>query len=255
MFNVKDFYDDLASDYHLMFEDWSASVRNQGNVLHKFLQASLASPPLTILDCTCGIGTQSIGLALHGYKIRATDISSSAIDRARLEAKKFEVSLEFAQANLLTLDSQVGGEFDLVISCDNSVSHLVTDADLDLAMKNIFSKVKRGGHFLATTRDYGALLANRPCTTMPILSEKEGERRVSFQIWKWAADLKTYHLELFFFHDKDGRWDVRSKTGMYRALTRDELNGSLALAGFKEIKWYFPNTTGFYQPLVVATKP
>ena len=38
---------------------------------------------------------------------------------------------------------------------------------------------------------------------MPAGSEGDDERRVSFQIWKWATDHKTYEVELFMFHEKD----------------------------------------------------
>lgn len=254
MFDVKGFYDDLASDYHLMFEDWKASVHRQGVTLDRFIKNNFKPTPTSLLDCSCGIGTQAIALALHGYKIHATDLTPSTVERAIIEAKNFGVSFTTGVADFRKLSDQVDGEFDLVISCDNSLSHMVTDSDLSLAAKGIYSKVKPGGYFLATTRDYDALLNQRPSATTPSVSEENGERRVSFQLWKWADDFKTYELELFMFHEKNGRWDAKSRKGMYRALKRQELDSSLLLAGFKNIKWHFPESTGYYQPIVTAAK-
>ena len=41
-----------------------------------------------VLDCACGIGTQSIGLAQQGFQVTATDISAAAITRARTESQR-----------------------------------------------------------------------------------------------------------------------------------------------------------------------
>jgi len=81
---AKEFYDDLAESYHLIFQDWEASLRYQADVL-----ARLLPPPgldVPILDCACGIGTQAIGLALKGYRIEGRDPSPTSIGRASREA-------------------------------------------------------------------------------------------------------------------------------------------------------------------------
>jgi len=51
------FYDSMADHYHLIFEDWDASMRRQGAAIAKLLP-----PPEEvglILDVACGIGTQT----------------------------------------------------------------------------------------------------------------------------------------------------------------------------------------------------
>ena len=63
------FYDSMADYYHLIFEDWDASMRRQGAALAKLLP-----PPEEvglILDVACGIGTQSLALAAIGTPWRA----------------------------------------------------------------------------------------------------------------------------------------------------------------------------------------
>ena len=54
----RQFYDDLAPYYHLIFEDWDASMAQQGDALVGLIEAELAPPqPLgaRILDAACGI--------------------------------------------------------------------------------------------------------------------------------------------------------------------------------------------------------
>ncbi|MFD8649883.1 hypothetical protein ACFV1D_18680, partial [Streptomyces mirabilis] len=67
--SVRNFYDELAHDYHLMFRDWDASMAYQAEVLGGLVRESLGAGPHTVLDCSCGIGTQAIGLALAGHQV------------------------------------------------------------------------------------------------------------------------------------------------------------------------------------------
>jgi glycine/sarcosine N-methyltransferase len=73
----KDFYDRIADYYHLIFEDWDASMRRQGAAIAKLLP-----PPDKaglILDVACGIGTQSLALAALGYDVTGSDISAAEV--------------------------------------------------------------------------------------------------------------------------------------------------------------------------------
>ncbi len=75
------FYDDLAADYHLIFENWERSIDRQSEVL-----ASLLRDAETVLDAACGIGTQAIGLARAGFAVTASDLSPAAVARCSREA-------------------------------------------------------------------------------------------------------------------------------------------------------------------------
>ena len=72
--SVRDFYDGLAPDYHLVYEVWNAEVERQGAALDRLIRV-IHKNPLDVLDCSCGIGTKAIGLGRLGYRVRGTDIS------------------------------------------------------------------------------------------------------------------------------------------------------------------------------------
>jgi 2-polyprenyl-3-methyl-5-hydroxy-6-metoxy-1,4-benzoquinol methylase len=131
-YSIQEFYQHLAPDYHFIFKDWAASVRRQGDVLDKLIRAERERAD-TVLDCACGIGTQAIGLALHGYNVRATDLSPAAVRRARSEARNFGVKIFFGNADFRDLARAVDGTFDVVLACDNSIAHVLSDGDLTLA--------------------------------------------------------------------------------------------------------------------------
>jgi hypothetical protein len=41
----------------------------------------------------------------------------------------------------MRLDTQIEGTFDIVISCDNSLPHILKDGDLKTVAENIYSKL------------------------------------------------------------------------------------------------------------------
>lgn len=246
------FYDELASEYHLIFTDWRNSVNWQGEVLGSVIHNEVGRKPLTILDCSCGIGTQAIGLALRGYNITGTDISMEAIRRARREAKSFGVSIKFDVADFRDLSRKVSGFFDVVISCDNSLPHLLSDNDLEAAANSMWSKLKPNGIFLASIRDYDEILKERPKSTMPQVFDDANGKRIVFQIWDWMEDKPFYIFHQFILKESDDGWKVSRYSAQYRALYCQELTGILSKAGFSNIHWLMPDKTNYYQPIVIA---
>lgn len=55
------FYNRLAPFYHLLYGDWDAAVRNQGEALAQLLKGWGVGPGEPVLDAACGIGTQTLG--------------------------------------------------------------------------------------------------------------------------------------------------------------------------------------------------
>jgi glycine/sarcosine N-methyltransferase len=206
-----------------------------------------------VLDCSAGIGTQAIGLALRGYEVHATDVSGKAIERARQEAARFGVSMTFGVADFRSLGEQVKGEFDVVISCDNSLPHMPSDEDLLLAAQSIRSKLRDEGLLLASIRDYDRVLRERPTATMPSMWDTPEGRRIYFQTWDWV-DARTYTVHLFLVGESDGAWETHHHETRYRAVLRAELAEILHEAGFRDVTWQTPETSGYYQPVVKARR-
>jgi 2-polyprenyl-3-methyl-5-hydroxy-6-metoxy-1,4-benzoquinol methylase len=253
--SVLDFYDDLAEDYHHIFVDWHHAISWQGEVLSKFIQLQLPSLSIegaSLLDCSCGIGTQAIGLANHGFKVTGTDLSPVSIERATKEAESFGVGINFGIADFRSLERDVPGVYDVVLSADNAVPHLLTDEDLYLAVRNMYSKVRNDGILLLTIRDYNELVKEKPRATEPRIFEKGN--RIVFQVWDWADDAKTYQTNHFLIQEINGKWITKHNKTSYRALLREEFTPILSAAGFADIEWSMPSESGYYQPIVTARK-
>lgn len=253
--SVLDFYDGLAEDYHLIFADWYNAASWQGEVLSKFIHSkfpSLSKEGATLLDCSCGIGTQAIGLANHGFKVTGTDLSPVSIERAIKEAESLGVEINFGVADFRSLERDVSGVYDVVLSADNAVPHLLTDEDLCLAVSNMYSKIRNDGMLLITIRDYNELIKEKPRATEPRIFEKGN--RIVFQVWDWADDAKTYQINHFLLQEINGQWITKHNKSRYRVLLREEFTHMLSAAGFSDIEWSMPSETGYYQPVVTARK-
>jgi len=245
------FYDSLAGDYHLMFDDWWASATWQGDVLARMLGELGVAPGATVLDCTCGIGTQALPLAALGFRLTGTDLSTTAVERARAEADRRGLDVRLRAADLRTLT--VDEPYDAVISADNSLPHLRTDDDLARALASVRGALAPGGVFLASVRDYDTLVRDRVAGVLPRRHERDGQQWIHGQAWTWAPDHRTVTFDLFMITRRpDGSWDTTVRTTTYRALLRHELSAALTAAGFTDLRWSEPAASGYYQPIVTA---
>ncbi len=97
---MEDFYDKLAPYYHLVFEDWEASMGWQADSIAGIIRQQWGGQVKTVLDVSCGIGTQAIGLACKDYRVTASDLSVGAVERARKEAVARNLDIDFSVCDM-----------------------------------------------------------------------------------------------------------------------------------------------------------
>ncbi|MFJ9152571.1 class I SAM-dependent methyltransferase [Streptomyces sp. NPDC102270] len=246
--SARDFYDSLAPDYHRIFADWDTSMARQAAVLG----ALLGPGPHRVLDCSCGIGTQSIGLALAGHRVVGSDLSPVAAARAGAEAAARGARLPTAAADMRRLPF-VPSVFDVVVCADNSLAHLLTAPDVEAALAEMRRVLRGGGLLLLTLRDYDEIRRTRPGAAPPQVSESPDGRVITFQLWHWHEDGEHYDQEHFQLlpGDRDD-WAVRVRRTTSWALTRAQLTEFVTAAGFVDVRWHAPAAGGFYQPVLTA---
>ncbi len=247
-------YDELAAHYHLIYEDWEAAITRQGNILYHLIRAEGLSPPATILDCTCGIGTQALGLAAAGYAVTGSDHSAPAVTRARAEAAFRGQEVSFRVADVLALSESFEESFDVVLSADNALPHLASDDDLLKALTEMAGRLRPGGLLVISIRDYDEAVYERPVTVPPRFVSASGRSRFVHQIWEWLDD-RSYRLHLYLTEEIDEGWVCRHFVGRYRAVLRLDLSDMLKVAGLVRRRWIMPSDSGFHQPILVAHKP
>lgn len=255
MDDARQFYDGFADQYRFLFADWQASVRRQAKIISEFLTGLGYAPPCTVLDCTCGIGTQSIALATRGYQVHGTDLSARSIERAREYSTSFtlEFPITFDTADLLQPPNDPA-QYDVVLAFDNPLAHIQTQDDLRTAFQTMALQLSIGGLLTTSLRDYDTLAKERPRQSHVSVTDDDSGHRIMFQVWDWHNDGSGYQSEMFVITQQGDGWQTRSYRSIFRAWRRDELSDTLADVGLSDVQWHMPDETGFYQPIVTAIK-
>ncbi|MBQ8300982.1 MAG: hypothetical protein IJX57_03365, partial [Clostridia bacterium] len=155
------------------------------------------------------------------------------------------------QADFCTLSQTFTENFDIIITMDNALPHMLSYASLEKAIKSIVNQIEKDGIFVASIRDYDSLLNDKPPYSPPYIHKTENGQRVSFQTWEWNDD----HYRLFqYIIDDEETLNVSKFECEYRATRRDEITSLLINNGCSKVVWKFPEETGFYQPIVIAKK-
>lgn len=194
-----DCYDQLAPFYHLVHQDWSASVLRQGN---------------------------------QGYSVTASDVSTREIDRARQEAGKRGLDVGFSVCDVRQAHTHHGSGFDVVISCDNSLPHLLTDEELLIALKQMLACLAVGGGCIVTVRDYALEERGRNLVKPYGVRIEDGKRYLLFQVWDFEGE--HYDLTFFFVEEDLASHEVKSHVmrTRYHAVSTDRLTELMREAGF-----------------------
>ncbi|MFL6115326.1 MAG: class I SAM-dependent methyltransferase [Catenulispora sp.] len=250
---ARDFYDQLAEDYHLIYPDWSQSVARQGSALDALIRRSLdRAEPLEVLDCSCGIGTQAIGLAGLGHRVVGSDLSPAAAARAAAEARRRAVAVPTAAADMRALPF-ADTAFDVVLSADNSLAHLLTEDDVRRALTGMRRVLRERGLLVLTAKDYDQARQTRQPATVPQVTRTGAGQVVTFQLWHWRdGDDGVYdfdHVQLL--PDGEG-WQVRVRRATSRAWRRQELAELVRQCGFGDVAWHGVQDVHFFQPVLTA---
>lgn len=249
--SVAQFYDTLAPWYHLIYDDWVASIERQSAVIDEIVRSNLGEAGRSILDVACGVGTQSLGLAGRGYEVTGSDLSTGAIARARFEAARRDLHIELSVADMRTAHTHHAREFDVVLCADNSLPHLLSDDEISGALKQFYWCTRPGGLNIISVRDYAAL-EQGGVQVKPYGVRRDGAvRYVLFQIWEWRGPL--YDLSFYLVRDDlagECRIDVGRST--YYAVPIAKLIQLMKGAGFVDVRRI---DDMFFQPLLVGARP
>lgn len=246
------FYDSLAEDYHLVFEDWDRSIERQAEALTAVIRARAPSAE-RVLDCTCGIGTQALGFVAAGFHVTGSDLSLASLRRAAAEAARRGLTLSLFVCDVRR--PAVSGEsFDVVAALDNSLCHLTREGDLETAVRGMARACGQSGLVLTSVRDYAPAIEERRVVDPPRVWGESGARRMTFQIWTWLDERRYHLLHLVGTENAEGEWHFRTRETSCRAVLPEELAGMFASSGLEAVEVLEPSKTGYYQPLIVGSK-
>src|SRR5262249_17936270 len=121
------------------------------------------------------------------------------VERAGIEARRRGVEIDLSVADMRSAHDHHRRQFDVVISCDNSLPHLLTDADILTALRQFYDCTRPGGGCLVTVRDYDREERGTGIVKHCGVREADEMRYVIFQVWDF--DGEVYDLAMYFVAD------------------------------------------------------
>jgi SAM-dependent methyltransferase len=245
------FYDRLAPYYHLLYGDWEGSIARQGAALAELLREAGVPAGEPVLDAACGIGTQTLGLLEHGYRVTASDLSPGAVERLRAELARRSHQAGAHVDDLRALDHTPPESMAAIIACDNSIPHLLSDGEILEAFRSCCRCLRPGGIAVFSVRDYAAIERVDPDVRPYGMRREGGKRFLAVQVWEWDGD--HYDLRVYLTSESpDGLCETQVLRTRYYAVTIDRLLALLDEAGFVGVE---RRDDVLFQPVLLARRP
>lgn len=136
----------LPLEYQIMPEYFDVhNINEQTQAKNALIEKLLKEQKVkTVLDMTCGAGSQVFYLTERGYEVIGSDFSPALLDIARNKAKQMNRNIIFIDGDMRELKA---GKFDAVITIFNAIGHL-TKADFEKALQNIHTNLNEDGIYI-----------------------------------------------------------------------------------------------------------
>lgn len=190
----------------------------------------------TVLDMTCGTGSQVFYLTERGYQITGSDFSPALLEQARKTAKAQNLDLTFIDGDMR--DLQVG-KFDAVITMFNAIGH-VSKADFARTMRNIHGNLNDGGIYIFDIFNLGAITDDIiDSFKMDIQTTKNGAKIRNQQYSEVDRENRLLTSHDHYTITKRGREpEIYTNSFSLQIYTADELKQMLEQNGFEVVHQY-----------------
>lgn len=154
-----------ASYYDTRSECYDELNENNSQIINRLLVDILIQhQATTVLDLTCGTGSQVFWLKEKGFEVVGSDISRTMLKIAKEKAKLKNLQLKFLQGDCRNIHV---GSFDAALTIFNSIGHL-TREDFKLTIQNISRNLNPGGLYIFDIFNLDYLKHNNNITKLTI---------------------------------------------------------------------------------------
>jgi glycine/sarcosine N-methyltransferase len=223
-------YNELSSDYD-RFVNWQKRLSIELPFIIKKLQHINAK---SVLDAATGTGMHAIALAQLGYHAAGADISPGMIERARQNAVSVNVQVQFDIAGFCVLAKAFGEHtFDAVLCLGNSLPHLLSADELQVALLDFAACLKSGGILLIQNRNFDFVVSHHDRWMEPQAHSEADTEWIFQRFYDFDADgMLTFNMATLKRVER-GNWSQRVVSSRLRPLLQDELISFLSTAGFE----------------------
>lgn len=219
---------DKDAEYEELFHENTLNEITTNRTIDKILKKQKAK---TILDLTCGTGSQVFYLLKRGYKVAGSDISRGMLKIAKRKAKKEKINIKFLRGDMRNIRV---GKFDAVITIFNAIGHL-TKSDFEKTMRNIRRNLHDNGIYLFDILNLTYVLHKDNITKMSLEWLKKIGNTTFREIQHSVIDNKGILTSYTTFYTQKGAGKIKVDKNVItlQLYTASELKKMLSRNGFK----------------------
>lgn len=144
------FYEQISKYYDYIFPTGAEQL--------EFIKGSAGPAPKKLLDIACGSGGYSVELAKQGYLMTALDYDAGMVGLAREKAQQGNLHLKVMQCDMKKLGQCVEESFDGVFCIGNSIVHLGSHNEIEVALKQMHDTLNPGGKLILQVINYDRII-------------------------------------------------------------------------------------------------
>lgn len=189
----------------------------------------------SVLDLTCGTGSQVFWLAKLGYEVVGSDINRKMLKQAKLKAKKENRNIKFIKGDMRETQA---GQFDAVITIFNAVGHL-TKSDFIKAMKNVHKNLNDNGVYIFDIVNLNYFLENDNITKLTIDWQKKVKNKTVREIQYSTINKEGILASYDIYHEQIGNAAPKI-TKAFQTLqiySAEQLQAMLQKTGFEVLQY------------------
>jgi len=183
----------------------------------------------SIADIGCGVGVDSIALALNGHKVKSLDISPKMIEAVKANAIKYNVKIDAKVSSFDSIPKEYDNKFNGVVSVGNTIAHL-TSKELSSAIKRIYKLLQPGGKIFLHSLNYDLIV--RESKRINNITNRGGKIIICF--YDFGKDEIDFNILSFPIEAPKEFSIVKTK---HYPHSKNEIEIFLANAGFSKIKF------------------
>ncbi|CAI2672417.1 Carboxy-S-adenosyl-L-methionine synthase (plasmid) [Apilactobacillus kunkeei] len=138
---IKNYYKHIYSTEKHSEHEWTAGTANPELV--NLVYDNKIKPNSNILELGCGLGTESVFLAVRGMNVTAVDISKDAISVGKQLSSLYNVNVDWMVEDILNADFS---NYDIVT--DQGCFHHLNDDERVIYANKVYKFLKAGGMFI-----------------------------------------------------------------------------------------------------------
>jgi glycine/sarcosine N-methyltransferase len=217
------FYDEISDFYEKMI-DFEKNLGLRVKAYQKIFPGKGKAA-----DLGCGVGLDSLALAIDGHKVTAFDISQKMIAETKRNAIKYNVDITTHVHSFKSIPKLFNQKFNSVISVGNTIAH-VNSKQLNAAIKKIYDILLPGGKIFLHILNYP--LIKKENKRINNIANRDG--KIIIRFYDFRKDDLNFNILSF---QQNSPKEFQLVTTKHYPHTTNEIKSFLKGAGFNRIKF------------------